>query len=112
MWVQRSKTARVYVGDDGSLAGYGYHGSDDWLTPLAARDEALVAGMIRDLLEAHTGPDERPGRADLGGFGRPAAPAAGGRHALGRGRQDDLLLDRPGAGAGVPPVCRLPPVTG
>ena len=56
MWVRTSKTARVYLGDDGSLAGYGYHGSDDWLTPLAARDEALVAGMIRDLLEAHTGP--------------------------------------------------------
>jgi GNAT superfamily N-acetyltransferase len=58
MWVRTSKTARVYLGDDGSLAGYGYHGADDWLTPLAARDEALVAGMIRDLLEAHTGPTE------------------------------------------------------
>jgi hypothetical protein len=58
MWVRTSKTARAYLADDGSLAGYGYHGSDHWLTPLAARDEALVAGMIRDLLEAHTGPTE------------------------------------------------------
>ena len=56
MWVRTSETARIFEGDDGSLAGYGYHGSDDWLTPLAARDEALVGGMIRDLLEAHTGP--------------------------------------------------------
>ena len=55
MWVRQSKTSRVYHGHDRSLAGYGYHGSDDWLTPLAARDEALVGGMIRDLLEAHTG---------------------------------------------------------
>jgi GNAT superfamily N-acetyltransferase len=56
MWVRTSKTARVYIGDDGSLAGYGYHGSDDWLTPLATCGEALVAGMIRDLLETHAGP--------------------------------------------------------
>jgi GNAT superfamily N-acetyltransferase len=55
MWVREATTARLYVGDDGSLAGYGYHGSDDWLTPVAARDEALVAGILRDLLEAHTG---------------------------------------------------------
>jgi GNAT superfamily N-acetyltransferase len=55
MWVRTSKTARVYLEADGSLAGYAYHGADDWLTPLAARDEALVAGMIRNLLEGHTG---------------------------------------------------------
>jgi GNAT superfamily N-acetyltransferase len=55
LWSRDAKRSRVYLGDDGSCVGYGYLAPDEWVCPAAAVDEAVAAGIIRDVLAGYPG---------------------------------------------------------
>ncbi|MGH2631469.1 MAG: GNAT family N-acetyltransferase [Actinomycetota bacterium] len=55
MWAGEATIARTYIGSDGSIVGYGYLGPDDFLCPVASKDEAITTGIIRDVLTGFPG---------------------------------------------------------
>jgi GNAT superfamily N-acetyltransferase len=52
-WMGSAEVARAYRNEAGSVVGYGYLWSeDDWLGPVAGRDEGTTLGIVRDIVLA------------------------------------------------------------
>ena len=56
MWRRGSQAARMYLGEADELLGYGYLGSDGFVSPVAARSEVLTAAILGDLLSVLVDP--------------------------------------------------------
>ena len=59
MFSEESESAWVYFSADDDVVGYSYVQPEGWLSPVAATDEKLTAGILRSLVEGGHVPEDK-----------------------------------------------------